>query len=193
MQDDGSLFQTSSLTVTSITELKEVLPKEGGGKAMRDYSLASVHIRLARPGEELVVHRFNTGALGLAPIDAITKQHDQNRAVSFWSRFKKFCDVPYNPSSPDQGVWAACVPPGTWLQLRDISAKFQRKYGCAGVEEVVFTQAILEPFTFRDAILFGNGALVLFQRLKEGQRVRVLSLSSTENIEPIPPKRVFSP
>src|SRR5262245_48338732 len=33
---------------------------------MCDYSLASIHNRLATEGEELVVHRFCSGTLGLA-------------------------------------------------------------------------------------------------------------------------------
>ncbi len=37
--------------------------------------------------------------------------------------------------------------------------------------------------TFRDAVRFQNGVDVLLQRLAEGQRVRVLDLSSAEDWE----------
>ena len=159
---------------------------------MCDYSLTCVENRLAQAGEELVVHRFSTGVLGLASIVDLARRRDRYRRMSFWSRVKRFCEVPFSPCLLDQGVPAVCVPPGTRLQLRDLSKKFQRKYGCAEVEEVVVTQTSADPYTFRDAVVFGNGALVLFQRLKQRQRVRILSLSSSEDVEPISAERVFS-
>ena len=159
---------------------------------MCDYSLTCVENRLAQAGEELVVHRFSTGVLGLASIVDLARRRDRYRRMSFWSRVKRFCEVPFSPCLLDHGVPAVCMPPGTRLQLRDLSKKFQRKYGCAEVEEVVFTQTSADPYTFRDAVVFGNGALVLFQRLKQRQRVRILSLSSSEDVEPIRAERVFS-
>lgn len=159
---------------------------------MCDCSLASVHIRLARPGDELVIYRFNSGALGLALIDDITRQRERNRGMGLWSRLKRLCEVPYSPCRQDEEMTAVCVPPGTRLLLRDISPMFQRKYGCAEVEEVVCTQISADAYSFRDAVLFWNGALVLLQRLKKGQRVRVLSLSSSEEEELIPSERLFS-
>jgi hypothetical protein len=46
------------------------------------------------------------------------------------------------------------------------------------VEEAVFTQVSNTVNTFRDAVRFQNGVVVLLQRLDEGQSVRVVDLSS---------------
>ena len=159
---------------------------------MCDYSLACIPNRLAQAGEELVIHRFNTGALGMASRDDVTKRRDEIRRMGFWPRFKRLCEVPFTPYQPDHRVPAVCVPPGARLQLRDLGASFQREYGCTEVEEVVFTQTSADADTFRDAVVFGNGAVVLLQRLKEGQRVRVLFLSRNEDLEPAPTQRVLS-
>jgi hypothetical protein len=53
----------------------------------------------------------------------------------------------------------------------------QREIGIRRTEEVTFTQLSASPFQYRDAIRFRNGRQILLQRLEEGQRVRVLSLS----------------
>lgn len=68
--------------------------------------------------------------------------------------------------------------------LRDIPEKLQKSLRLeSGVQEVVFTQ--IGTAGFRDAIRFPNGAELLLQRLTEGQRVRVLALSSEDqHIEP---------
>ncbi|MDQ2944989.1 MAG: hypothetical protein M3Y27_03450 [Acidobacteriota bacterium] len=50
-------------------------------------------------------------------------------------------------------------------------------------EEAVFTQITAAVNTFRDAVRFQNGVEVLLQRFAEGQRVRVLDLSSAEDRE----------
>jgi hypothetical protein len=46
--------------------------------------------------------------------------------------------------------------------------------------EAVFTQISASENSFRDAVRFQNGVVVLLQRLDEGQSVRVLDLSSAE-------------
>ncbi len=80
---------------------------------------------------------------------------------------------------------AVCVPLGARLLVHDIHPRLQREVGLDGnVEEVVFTQIGISGF--RDAIRFANGAEVLLQRLKEGQRVRVLSLACAEPREVVP-------
>jgi hypothetical protein len=47
-------------------------------------------------------------------------------------------------------------------------------------ETVTFTQTTAMANTYHDAIRFGNGRQILLQVLREGQRVRVLSLSPPE-------------
>lgn len=51
------------------------------------------------------------------------------------------------------------------------------------VEEAVFTQITAAVNTFRDAVRFQNGIEILLQKFAEGQRVRVLDLSSAEEQE----------
>lgn len=124
---------------------------------MCDYSLMSVPNRLAKEGEELVVHRFQTGALGLAaPCPSASR---------WWSA---------------KQIPAVCVPPGARLRLRDIPKRLQRKMGVGPAEEVIFVQLSAMAFQFRDAVRFRNGQEILLQKLTEGIRVDVLALSSGE-------------
>jgi hypothetical protein len=120
---------------------------------MCDYSLAHFPNRLAREGEQLVVHRFATQALGLAPIRRSWKE------ILF-------------PAA----VPAVCIPPGARLLLEGIPEKLQQMLRVAAVEEVTFVQRSAESFVYRDAVRFANGQEILLQFLKRGQRVHVLAL-----------------
>jgi hypothetical protein len=149
---------------------------------MCDYSLMSFPNRLARDGEELVTHRFACGAMGLAsPIDIQTDRNPLTvRLRNVWS------DLWGIPSpGRSQCVVAVCIPPGARLRVWDIPAYLQREIDVRRIEEVMFTQLTASPFRYRDAIRFRNGHQVLLQRLEEGQRVRVLSLS-TADFEDLP-------
>ena len=122
---------------------------------MCDYSLAGMPNRLAVEGEELVVHRFAMGTLGLV-----------------------------SPNTPLSRLWsgkatpAVCVPPGTRLLLRNIPKGLQQEFGVREAEEVTFVQQGAEAYRYRDAVRFQNGREILLQRLKCGQCVDVLDLSS---------------
>jgi hypothetical protein len=129
---------------------------------MCDYSLAHFPNRLAVEGEELVVHRFATRTLGLAP------------ARCGWKQFLLPSRLP-----------AVCVPPGARLRLYDIPQDLQWRLGVGAVEEVTFIERSLEAFTYRDGVRFGNGSEILLQRLRCGQRAEVLSLGGREE-EPQP-------
>jgi hypothetical protein len=133
---------------------------------MCDYSLAHFPNRLAVEGEQLVVHRFATWTLGLAPARCGWKQ------LLFPSRLP-----------------AVCVPPGARLRLYDIPEDLQRRLGVGAVEEVTFIEQSLEAFTFRDGIRFANGREILLQQLTCGQRAEVLSWGGGEE-EPPPPRRM---
>src|SRR5215831_6640116 len=124
-------------------------------KSMCDYSLAGLPNRLAVEGEQLVVYRFRTGAIGLAS-SCLGLKH-----VLF-------------PSS----VPAVCIPPGARLRLHDIPPWLQQRLGVGEIEEVAFVQQSAEAFTYRDAVRFANGKELLLQFLRCGQSVDVLSLSS---------------
>jgi hypothetical protein len=73
---------------------------------------------------------------------------------------------------------AVCVPPGARLLLRDIPKDLQRQFDVQACEKVTFVQLSAEAYQYRDAVRFRNGREVLLQRLRCGQQVEVLSLSS---------------
>ena len=146
---------------------------------MCDYSLMAIPNRLAVCGEELVIHRFESGAVaGLASPCDLRKRQEYRSVPSqgFWQRLKEFFDPPSAPAIP-----AVCIPPGTRLLVRDIPANLRRECGIQkDIEEAVFTQSTAAENTYRDAVRFPNGFEVLLQRFAEGQRLRVLSLSAAE-------------
>jgi hypothetical protein len=122
---------------------------------MCDYSLAGIPSRLAVEGEQLVVHRFPTGSLGLAsPCPSLSR---------WWSA----------KQTP-----AVCVPPGARLILHEMPERLQHDLAVGPVEEVTFVQLSATPYQFRDAVRFSNGLEILLQQLQCGQQVEVLSLSS---------------
>ena len=135
---------------------------------MCDYSLMGVPNRLANEGEDLVVHRFRTGSIGLIS----GSDQAQVKAVGLWSTLKGL----FQASGPIQAT-AVCIAPGARLLLRDIPEEMQRSMNIRPAEEVTFTQLTAEVNTYRDALRFNNGVELLLQRLREGQRVKVLQLS----------------
>lgn len=147
---------------------------------MCDYSLMSLPNRLAVCGEELVVHRFELGAVGLASASELCAPQIQDEvpAAGFFAKLKRVLFPPPPPSCT-----AVCIPPGARLLVRDIPEQLQRNLKLSGpVQEVVFTQ--LGTVGFRDAVRFANGQELLLQTLVEGQKVRVLALSADEEYEP---------
>src|SRR5262249_54146388 len=146
---------------------------------MCDYSLAVFPNRLAVEGEELVVHRFHTGAKGLAkPPDLLEARQpspaDGPRA--FWGWLMGVIQG----SSQWSNVTAVCVPPGATLLLKNIPRDLQRAWRIAGEECVLFTQISAAENGYRDAVRFLNGRLVLLQNLREGMLVQVLSLGDVD-------------
>ena len=134
---------------------------------MCDYSLAGIPNRLAVEGEELVVHRFPTGSIGLASPCA---------SVSQWSAKENH---------------AVCVPPGARLILHDVPERLQHNLTVGPIEEVTFVQLSATPYQFRDAVRFSNGREIRLQELSEGMPVRVLRLSLSEDssFEPVREER----
>jgi len=145
--------------------LKPTLPEEG--KTMCDYSLAGTPSRLAVEGEQLVVHRFPSGSLGLA-----------------------------SPCPPLARLWswketpAVCVPPGARIRLPDVPKDLQQKLGVGAIEEVTFVQLSASVYEYRDAVRFKNGREILLQRLKCGQQVDVLCLSAADSAEEEEPRKL---
>ena len=147
---------------------------------MCDYSLLAIPNRLAAEGEPLVVHRFQTGAMGLAPAAEIAAPATERHAASgrgWWSALKN-CFTP----SPAKAACAVCIPPGARLRLRDIPERLQHQYQVGAAEGVTFTQISAIEYRYRDAVRFANDREVLLQMLQEGQRVEVLCLSVREEL-----------
>lgn len=157
---------------------------------MCDYSLHSLPNRLAEEGEDLVVHRFPLSTLGLASpaeLQVTAEPETEEKSAGFWSKLKSWFIVDIGPSVP-----AVCIPPGARLFLQDIPRQLQSEIGVTECEEVTFTQLSALPNTYRDAIRFENGREVLLQKLKPGQRVKVLCLSLPDEVAE--PKGIrFSP
>jgi hypothetical protein len=144
---------------------------------MCDYSLMSLPNRLAVCGDELVVHRFEMGALGLASAAEVRSRQKppEHVELTFSEKLKRWF---YPPAIPP--CTAVCIPPGARLLVRDLSEKLQKDLRLEnGAQEVTFTQ--IGTTGFRDAIRFNNGVEVLLQKLSEGQRVRVLALSTDDD------------
>ena len=150
---------------------------------MCDYSLMTVPNRLAENGEDLAVYKFPTGSRGFVSLPDWRRlkepAKDQPRQ-GFWRALKQsFLSLPRVSAIP-----AVCIPPGARLRLQDISPRLQRDLGISSAEEVSFTELTAMVNSYRDAVVFENGRHVLLQELEEGQRVKVLDLSSAEAVEP---------
>jgi hypothetical protein len=152
---------------------------------MCDYSLHTYPNRLAAEGENLVVHRFGAGSLGLASPADLAPVISASKATrgSLRSRVKAWF-LGCNPKwEAEKRVPAVCIPPGARLVLRDIPKSLQRELGVGEIEEVQFIETTAEVNTYRDAVRFNNSRQALLQQLREGQRVQVLSLG-VEEFEP---------
>jgi hypothetical protein len=130
---------------------------------MCDYSLAAFRSRLAVDGEELVVYRFPTGALGLASPGDVEAYRKEFRGWSDWF-------------DPREIPCAVCIPPGARLLLQEIPEDMQRRLGVGATEQAVFAQTSAEAYRYRDAVRFKNGREVLLQSLALRQRVQIISL-----------------
>jgi hypothetical protein len=149
---------------------------------MCDYSLHTYPNRLATEGEDLVVHRFGAGSLGLAsPADLapVIRASKLNRGT-VWTRARAWF-MGWNPKwEAEKRVPAVCIPPGARLILSDVPRSVQRELAVGEREEVEFVEISAEVNTYRDAVRFSNGRQLLLQQLREGQRVQVVSLGAEE-------------
>lgn len=142
---------------------------------MCDYSLMGVPNRLAREGEDLVVHTFPTGSQGLTPDTSGASNTAEGRLKGLQFILEKL----FGKLEEEEKV-AVCIPPGARLLLRDIPEEVRNSLHVGAAEEVVFTQLTATPNEYRDAVRFTDGRELLVQRLHIGQRVRVLQLSITD-------------
>lgn len=143
---------------------------------MCDYSLCGIPNRLAVEGEELVVHKFSTGSMGLAsPADLPGKEpiRETTPKKTFWQNIRSF----FEPSRQPAVAPAVCIPPGAHLIMKGIPADLQRQCHVCEEEGVVFTQISADVNSYRDAVRFQNGYQIRLQDLREGIGVEVLSLA----------------
>ena len=143
---------------------------------MCDYSLCGIPNRLAVEGEDLVVHRFSTGSMGLTSL-ADLKEFERLKAAAprkpFLQRLKEFFELP----SCFAHAIAVCVPPGTQLVLTNIPQNLRRRFDLGHAQAVVFTQISSEFNSYRDAVRFPNGSELRLQDLREGMVAHVVSLA----------------
>ncbi len=140
---------------------------------MCDYSLMHFPNRLAAEGEQLQVHRFRTGSKGfVCPAELAASDAADKSSRGFWARIKD-C---FNPVIKDPT--AVCIPPGARLKLHGISAQFGMLHDVHSEEEVTFEELTAIVNSYRDAICFANGEVVLLQDLEEGQRATVLAMGA---------------
>ncbi len=150
---------------------------------MCDYSLMGVPNRLGAEHEDLVAHRFPAGSMGLAsPLEVMRLERPAPRPWGIRAAAAAVREF-FNPPVREQ-VAAVCIPPGARLWLRDIPERVQSELGVGPEQSVVFTQTGAAVNTYRDAVRFSNGRVMLLQELREGQRVRVLDLSLAETAAP---------
>ena len=150
---------------------------------MCDYSLCGSPNRLAVEGEDLVVHRFSTGSMGLASRADLQVCEQLKLAAprkTFWQRLKDFVEQPNLYANAP----AVCIPPGAQLILRNIPGDLQRRFRIGQEESAVFTQISSEFNRYRDAVRFHDDCEVRLQELREGMQVRVLSLALASEYVP---------
>ena len=152
---------------------------------MCDYSLHTFPNRLATDGEDLVVHRFAAGSLGLASPTDLRPHIFAANSARFWFPIKQWFQQQGPQWEARNRIPAVCIPPGARLILYDIPKTLQRELGVSQTEEVEFVETTAEVNTYRDAVRFHNCRQVLLQELREGQRVRVMSTSSMAEAEPV--------
>jgi len=141
---------------------------------MCDYSLCGLPTRLAAEGEDLVVHKFSTGSMGMASPADLPVIEAKPARQGLWATIRSFIEGPNDAAV----VPAICIPPGAHLILKDIPADLQRRYRITAEEGVIFTQINAEVNNYRDAVRFASGCQVRLQDLRAGMRVEVLSLAS---------------
>jgi hypothetical protein len=145
---------------------------------MCDYSLGGIPNRLAIEGEELEVHRFRTGAMGMASPADLRAAKPEKEPHTFWERIKVVILGPPQCVAP-----AVCISPGTRLLLQSVPAKIERQFHMREGDSVVFTQTSLWENTFRDALELPDGRVVSLQDLREGMRLKLAFLGPVNRAE----------
>lgn len=174
--ENGTRFHGHQHILTSAVPVQIKPAEEIQG--MCDYSLMNFPNRLAREGEELVVHRFPSGSLGLASPSDVEAWLEAAGRRSFWQRLKDVLVPVRTCSAP-----AVCIPPSAHLAVHGIDAAMQKEFAVSAEEEVRFEQLNAHVNAYRDAIVFANGKKVRLQELPVGLHMRVIDLGGSEEPE----------
>jgi hypothetical protein len=145
---------------------------------MCDYSLMMVPNRLAIEGEELVAHKFQSGTTGFVSCSDFDIWQAVRRSKSLWQRLTACFSSAADPTT------VVCIPPGARLRVEAPPESLSRRSHSGSSELATFTQLSAEANQHRDALCFDDGAIVRLAMLAEGQRVKVLRLSSFEERQP---------
>jgi hypothetical protein len=147
---------------------------------MCDYSLMMVPNRLAIEGEELVAHRFQSGTTGFVSSFDFSIWNAELRSKSMWQRLTACFASTIEPAR------VVCILPGARLRVEAVPESLSGRSHSGSCELATFTQLSAEANQHRDALCFDDGAIVRLAMLAEGQRVKVLRLSSIEEPEATP-------
>ena len=145
---------------------------------MCDYSLMMVPNRLALEGEELAAHRFQSGTTGFVSCSDFEIWRAERRSKSLWRRLTACFSSAGDPTP------VVCIPPGARLRVEAPPESLSGRLHFGASQLATFTQLSAEANQHRDALCFDDGAIVRLAMLAEGQRVKVLRLSSFEERQP---------
>ena len=148
---------------------------------MCDYSLMMFPNRLATMGEELVAHRFRSGTTGFVSCSDFQIWQANRRSKNIW----QWLTTAFSPV--DEPKTVVCIPPGARLRLEGCPEFINSDRSPLGSHGLAsFTELSAEANHHRDALRFDDGVVVFLGMLAEGQRVRILRLSSSEESEETP-------
>jgi hypothetical protein len=144
---------------------------------MCNASLHTTQNRLAEEGEDLILHRFQSGTLKfVSAFDRTKLEHAAARGetAGFWSSLK-------HRIRNQRPLRRVLIPPGSRLLLVDIpqSLRTSPSWGTSAV--VVFIEIVERSNSYRDGVVFPQGARVPLQDLPEGLHALVLSTSAQES------------
>ncbi|HLH06581.1 MAG TPA: hypothetical protein VKW78_05040 [Terriglobales bacterium] len=173
-----------------------------------DYSLIKLRSRLAAEGEELIAHRFHSGAIGMVPRSDFERWRcsvsssaakktsgPPDIQTGFWQSIKSFCADflkyygfvgPDAPASDDEPRPVVGIPSEALLRVFDISPAWQEEYHFGAFEDALFIEFSPSPGVSRKALCFGNGVVIALRLIDDGQKVKVLRRSWAESLEPEP-------
>ena len=160
-----------------------------------DDSCRNVTNRPALEGEELVAHRFRNGLIHMVSRSDYSRwkissqDGGSNGALarvfrSLTNAFLRYLIAPGLLRSGCDPSPVVAVPEDALLRVYGIGPDLQRRHGLNATEDALFVELTLLLGRSRDALCFGNGVVIPLQALPEGQRVRVLYRSWTENMSP---------